>query len=190
MNELSEAPEADLIARTLAGDADAFATLVRRHRATVVRVAWRILGEKQEAEDVAQEAFVRAYRALATFDRSRPLGPWLYRIAANLSLNRLKRRRATVPLVGGDGEPLPLPDTAPGPEGHLLQAEAQAQLRREIAALPEHYRRVIELRHLHDLSYQAIADELDVPLSDVKSWLFRARQRLKQRLLEDGEEKR
>ena len=73
-------------------------------------------------------------------------------------------------------------DAAPTPEGALLRAEAQNQLLREVAGLLDHYRRVIELRHYHDLSYQEIADELGVPLSDVKSWLFRARKRLWKRL--------
>jgi RNA polymerase sigma-70 factor (ECF subfamily) len=186
MDRLSRVTEADLIARTLLGDTDAFAVLVSSYQAAVIRVAQRLVGEKQEAEDVAQETFIRAHKALPTFDRSRPLGPWLYRIATNLSFNRLKRRRSTVALLGDDNEPLPLPDAAPGPEGYLLRSEAQARLRREVTALPDHYRRVIELRHFSDLSYQEIAEELDVPVSDVKSWLFRARKRLRHRLMEDG----
>lgn len=175
--------QADLISQTLAGDEDAFAALVYRHQAAVIRAAWRVLGNRQEAEDVAQETFVRAYRALSSFDRSRPLAPWLYRIATNLSLNCIKQRRATVALVNDQGAPLPLADGAPGPQVRLLQAEAQAQLQREINALPKHYCQVIKLRHFQELSYQEIADELGAPLSDVKSWLFRARKRLRQRLL-------
>ena len=86
-----------MITLTLRGDADAFGALVVRYQSRVIRVAGRLLGDAQEAEDVAQETFLRAHRALTTFDLARPLGPWLFRIATNLSLNRLKRRPNAAP---------------------------------------------------------------------------------------------
>jgi RNA polymerase sigma-70 factor (ECF subfamily) len=181
MVPVRELTECDLITLALRGDADAFAAMVTRHRSGVIRVARRLLGDAHEAEDVAQETFVRAYRALTTFDRARPLGPWLYRIATNLSLNRLKRRSVAAD-AELDGQFIELADSAPNPEGAFLRKEVRNRLRKEVAALPDHYRLVIELRHYRDLSYQEIADELGVPLSDVKSWLFRARKRLRQKL--------
>ena len=114
--------------------------------------------------------------------------PWLYRIVTNLSLNWLKRKRlATISLDQaapglGNDNPLQVPDTAPGPEALVLQAEFQARLWQEVAALSPEFRAVIELRHVQQLSYQEIADRLDIPLSSVKSRLFRARQQIRERL--------
>ncbi|MFP4344632.1 MAG: RNA polymerase sigma factor [Anaerolineales bacterium] len=181
MTEDAEPTDAVLVARTLEGETEAFALLVERYRAVVSRVARRIVRVSQEADDVAQETFMRAYDALRSYDPARPLGPWLYRIATNLSLNRLKRRRLTTSL-DGEGEQLPLVDGTTGPEARVLEAEARERVRREVAALPEHYRRVVELRHVHGMSYEEIAEALDVPLGTVKVWLFRARKRLRQRL--------
>lgn len=181
MPEDAEPTDAVLVARTLEGEAEAFTLLVERYRAVVLRVARRIVRAPQEADDVVQETFMRAYDALRSYDPSRPLGPWLYRIATNLSLNRLKRRRPTTSL-DGEGQQLPLVDGTTGPELRVLEAETRSRVRREVAALPEHYRRAVELRHVHGMSYEEIAETLDVPLGTVKGWLFRARKRLRQRL--------
>jgi RNA polymerase sigma-70 factor (ECF subfamily) len=182
MEHQDKAAERELVRLAQRGDADAFGQLVTRHQQAVFNVTYRLTGNRQEAEDVAQQAFVRAYRALNRFDEERPLGPWLYRIAANTALNWIKRRRPEAALVQ---EEL-LPDPAPGPEAQLIAAEQSARLRAAIAALPPHYRVAIELRHFQGLSYQEMSAALDAPLSDVKSWLFRARRRL-QRVLEHEE---
>jgi len=190
MMQTSDAtPERRLIERTLAGDDEAFGDLVERHQRVVFNIAYRMLGNRQEAQDVAQEAFWRAYRGLGGFDLSRPLTPWLYRIATNLSLNRLRRKQA--PTVSLDApppgqpdaaDPLPVPDPAAGPSDRLLQVEAQAQIRQAILTLPPADRAVIELRHFQGLSYGEIAAALDTSLSSVKSRLFRARRKLRGQL--------
>jgi RNA polymerase sigma-70 factor (ECF subfamily) len=174
--------ERKLVRLAQGGDADAFGQLVTLYQGAVFNVTFRLTGNRQEAEDVAQQAFVKAYRALNRFDRERPLGPWLYRIATNTALNWIKRRRPEATLV----EEELLPDPAPGPEAQLIAAEKSARLRAAIAALPPHYRAAIELRHFQGLSYREMSKALDAPLSDVKSWLFRARRRL-QRVLEHEE---
>jgi len=175
MDRLSGVTESELVAWTLEGDTSAFAALVRRHQAAVIRRAWQIVGEAEEAEDVAQETFVKAYRALDRFDPQRPFAPWLYRITTNTALNWLKRRRPEAEL---DEETLAA-DTTPGPEAQAISAETAAQLRAAIAGLPPNYHAAIELRHFQGLSYQEIGEALGAPLSDVKSWLFRARRRLR-----------
>lgn len=172
-----------LVAAALDGEAEAYGELVRRHQTAVYNVAYHLVGNQQDALDLAQEAFVRAYRALVSFDHSRPFRPWINRIVTNLAINWLKQRRAlTLPL---EGQPIELPDASNDPERAFLASERQAAVRRAILALPPHYRAVIELRHLQDLSYEEIASALAIPLSDVKSHLFRARQLLRQWLEEN-----
>jgi len=174
MTQQNEAQEREWIRRARNGDADAFAQLVTVHQRAVYRVAMRIVGNRQEAEDVAQEVFLKAYEALDRFDLARPLAPWLYRIARNTSLTWIKQRPPHFTL--GDWVQ---DESGPGPEAQAVTKERLEQLRQALAALPEHYRRAIELRHFQGLSYKEIGDALGVPLSDVKSWLFRARRRLR-----------
>lgn len=190
MMQASDAtPEKSLIERTLAGDDGAFGELVEFHQRVVFNIAYRMLGNRQEAQDIAQETFWRAYRGLDGFDLSRPLAPWLYRIATNLSLNRLRRYPpptvsldAPPPGQPQDADPLPVPDPAAGPPARLLQTEAQAQIRQAILALPPDDRAVIELRHFQGLSYEQIAAVTNASLSSVKSRLFRARRKLQSQL--------
>jgi RNA polymerase sigma-70 factor, ECF subfamily len=188
LNPWAALADGQLVAQTLAGRPDAYGELVRRHQTAVYNVAYRLVGERQDALDAAQEAFVRAYNALHTFDGARPFGPWIGRIVTNVALAAAGRRRLpTVPLArlfgdGEDGAERALPDPAAGPEGAFLAAERGAQLRAAILALPPHYRAVLELRHFQDRSYEEIADILGLPLSDVKSHLFRARRALRARL--------
>jgi RNA polymerase sigma-70 factor (ECF subfamily) len=190
LNPWEALADRQLVAQTLGGRPDAYGELVRRYQATVYNVAYRLVGERQEALDVAQDAFVRGYHALRTFDQERPFGPWIGRIATNVALVSLQRRRVpTIPLgriVGAGGEERAAdvvpPDPARGPEENFLAAERDAELRRAILALPPRYRAVIELRHFQDLSYEEIAAALGLPLSDVKSHLFRARKLLREAL--------
>ena len=189
MQAVETAPDRRLIERTLAGDDGAFGQLVERHQRVTFNIAYRLLGDREEAKDVAQEAFWRAYRGLSGFDLSRPLTPWLYRIVTNLSLNRLRRKRpptvsldAPPPGQPEDAGPLPVPDPGYGPTDRLLQAEAQARIRRAILALPPADRAVVELRHFQGLSYEEIAAVTGATLSSVKSRLFRARRKLREDL--------
>jgi RNA polymerase sigma-70 factor (ECF subfamily) len=182
-----------LVARALSGRPDAYGELVRRYQGSVYNIAYRLVGERQEALDLAQEAFVRAYGRLDSFDQSRPFGPWIGRIATNAALNWLQRRRvATVslaqgpPAAGDDQAERDLPDYSAEPEQVYLAGERQALIRGAILALPPHYRAIVELRHFQDRSYEEIAQALGIPLSDVKSHLFRAR-RLLRKWLEERE---
>lgn len=182
--------DAQLVTLTLGGHTNAYGELVRRYQSAVYNVVYRLIGDQQEALDLAQEAFVRAYTALASFDRARPFGPWIGRIATNVALNWAQRRRVpTVSLRYGnddDAEEVLLPDSTSDPERVYLAGERQARLRQAILALPPHYRAVIELRHFQDRSYEEIAIALAIPLSDVKSFLFRARRLLRQSLEESA----
>jgi RNA polymerase sigma-70 factor (ECF subfamily) len=171
-----------LVRRARAGEADAFGDLVRRYQQSVFGVCFRLIGERAGAEDLAQEAFLRAYQRLDRFDDARPFGPWMRRLAANLCLNHLEtRRQPAVPLDDEQDQGLEAPP-AGDPAAAREAAEQTEALRAALLSLPPRYRAVIELRHFQELSYGEIAAALNLPLSDVKSDLFRARKLLAQRL--------
>jgi RNA polymerase sigma-70 factor (ECF subfamily) len=171
--------EHEMAQRAARGDVNAFGNLIRCYKSQAYNAALRLLGNRQDAEDAVQEAFLRAYRAIHTFDISRPFAPWLKKIVVNVCLNRIERQ-----------ETLPLEDDSNyaagdcGPESETLDHERNIQLRAALVSLPSRYRAVIELRHYHDLSYAEIAEALERPLSDVKSDLFRARKLLAEKLKE------
>ncbi len=175
----------ELAGRARRGDpeaaADAYGELVRRYQTSVFNVCYRLVGERRSAEDLAQEAFIRAYRRLDTFDLERPFGPWMRRVAANLCLNRLQASPPSV-LSLDDERDEPVSAEAGDPEAAVEQAEREQAVRDALMTLPPHYRAVIELRHFQELSYDEIAEALSLPVSDVKSHLFRARKTLAQKL--------
>ncbi len=132
-----------------------------------------------DAEDATQEAFIRAYQFLNQFDVERPLIPWLKQIAVNVCLNRLEGQKFASPW---DDDLALVPDPHPGPEAATILRDRDERIRFELHRLPTRYRLVIELRHFQDLSYEEIAKQLNQPISDVKSNLFRARKLLSQRV--------
>ena len=175
---MADASDGDLALRARRGDTEAFGELVRRYQTSVFNVCFRLTGERREAEDVAQEAFIRAYGRLATFDPERPFGPWMRRVAANLCLNRLSARHPPEALIDEERDEADEGE----PETIREQAERAESVRAAILSLPSHYRAVIELRHFEDMSYDDIAAMLRIPLSDVKSHLFRARKILAEKI--------
>ncbi len=178
---MEEPTDRALVLRTRQGDVDAFGELVRRYQTSVFNVCYRLLGERREAEDLAQEAFLRAFRRLHTFDADRPFGPWMRRVAANLCLNHLSRASPPrLPLQ--DETDLAAGSTERIPEAVRLRGERAEMLRQAILELPAHYRAVIELRHFHEMRYAEISQALGIPVSDVKSHLYRARRKLAERL--------
>jgi len=173
-----------LLSRARRGDSDAFGTLVRDYQTSVFNVCYRLLGERREAEDMTQEAFVRAYQRLDTFDVARPFGPWIRRVAANLCLNHLHVSRPDLVSLDEDRDGAK-DETTPedsDPEVARDRGERSEALRAALLSLPPHYRGVIELRHYHAMSYSDIAGAMKVSVSDVKSHLFRARKLLATRL--------
>ena len=166
-----------LVLRVRGGDPEAFGELVLRYQTSVYNVCYRLLGEAGAAEDLAQEGFIRAYQRLDRFDADRPFGPWIRRVAANLCLNRLASTRGPILSLDDERDEAGL-EPGPDPATAHEQAAAAEALRAAIATLPPQYRAVIELRHFHDLSYAEIAAALGLPVSDVKSHLFRARKML------------
>jgi RNA polymerase sigma-70 factor (ECF subfamily) len=168
---------------TLNGDQDAFAELVNTYQNAVYNLCYRMLGERTEAEDAAQEAFLRAYLNLDRYDPARSFKTWLLSIASNHCIDRLRKRRLTWLSLE---EPLPphvnLHSDEPEPEEATLQGERSQALQRLLEELNTEYRAAVVLRYWYDYSYAEIADILDTTESAIKSRLFRARQSLAERL--------
>jgi len=174
---MAASTDRELIVRARRGDRNAFGELVTCYQTSVFNVCYRLLHERGEAEDLAQETFMRAYDRLHIFDLEREFGPWIRRIAANLCLNYLESRKLTAQL----DEERDADDNA-RPEKQIEVKERSEHIRDALSSLPPHYRIVVELRHYQELSYDEIAAELNIPLSDVKSHLFRARKLLAEKL--------
>jgi len=187
----------------LGGDRDAFRILVEREAAGVVRACHRILGDPHEAEDIAQEAFVTAYRSLSTWRADGPFGAWLTRIAVRLALRQAARRRPVAwidPLGGatttssssrdgGAGSVAP-PLVAPASHDPAIAAERgerEAAVRAAVAALEEPYREVVALRFFGELSLAEIATASDRPIGTVKTHLHRGLLRLRAALIAAGD---
>ena len=189
-----EADDASLVRRCLKDDPDAFRFLVERYQAEVYGLALRILGRAEDAEDLAQETFLRAFRALGRYDPTRPFGAWLHTIAARLCIDHHRRNRAkfvslTQPEEGTAGEErtIELEDPADRPDEEVEKSELARRLDTLVQELPPDSRTAILLRHQQDLPYEEIARVLGVPIGTVKARIHRARIMLKQKLLAQGD---
>ncbi len=172
--------EADLLAKAQRGNLFAFEEIVKRYQRRVYAMAYRIVRRHDVADDVAQEAFIRALNALASFDVARPFGPWICRIAANLAVNHTRSPEAREdPLPEGHGE---TPAHSPGPLEGVLEDEARGVLAAAMERLPAEQRAVFVLRVVEELSYKEIADALDISIGTVMSRLSRAREKLREAL--------
>jgi RNA polymerase sigma-70 factor, ECF subfamily len=165
-----------LVHRTLRGDHDAFAELVEKYKDPVFNVAYRMLGNPTEAEDVAQEAFVRAFTQLHTYKDTHRFSTWLLSIASHLAIDQIRRRRfIALPL-----ENVPflewIADVGAGPEQSAIQGEVADEMQKVLDALPAKYRAVLVLRYWYDFSYEEIATALSLTPALVKARLHRARE--------------
>ena len=163
--------DADCVARCLLGESSAFEPLVRRYERVLFTMAYRLTANVEDARDATQNAFVRAYSHLDSFDPHRSFFSWMYRIAVNETLNLRRARPVLAPLT--DMRPADA-----GVEQAIDAARAKDRVREAIVRLPKDLRDVIVLRHFAELSYQDIAEVLGIPDKTVKSRLFSARQRL------------
>ena len=169
--------ESGLLEQARRAGASAFEEIVRRYQRRVYATAYRIVRRHEVADDVAQEAFIRAHRNLDRFDAARPFGPWICRIAANLAVNHVRSPEAREDaLPDGHAE---TPSAAPGPLQGVLDAEARALLDRALGDLPAEQRAVFCLRVFEELSYREIAESLGIEMGTVMSRLSRAREKLR-----------
>jgi len=178
----------ELVEACQAGEASAFDVLVGRWEDRIRGAAYRFLGSEEEARDVAQEAFLKAYRALGGFKREARFSSWLYQIATNLCRDRLRRRRAraTVSLEELEETGPVIMETRPGAYERLLQLDLSRTVRRAVHALPEEQREVMILKEYQGLTFLEIAQALDLPVSTVKTRLYRGLGQLRLRLEREG----
>jgi RNA polymerase sigma-70 factor (ECF subfamily) len=168
--------EAQWIARAKTGDKEAFSNLVEKYSKPVYSVCYRMLGTPTAAEDAAQEAFIRAYKALDRYDPERSFATWLLSIASNYSIDQLRKRKVTILSMDSEKHAwLAPPDPGPSPEKVALETEKQVLVQRMLSELSETDRAAIVLQFWHEYSYDEIAEVLDLSTSAVKSRLFRAR---------------
>lgn len=169
--------DAGLVAACVSGRREAFDVIVERHRRTVYQVCYRFMSNHEDASDLSQEAFVRAWRGLKTFKGESQLSTWLYRIAVNVCLNKVSAKTPAI-------EPIEalerLEDTrTEGARSRLLREERAATVRKAIAGLPKRQRATLILRSYHDMSHQQIADILGSSVGAVKANFFHALANLK-----------
>lgn len=184
--------EKQLILRAKQGDPDAFGELVLAHQDKVYTLAFHLVRDREEAADLAQEAFLKAWRSLATFQGESSFSTWMHRLTTNVCLDYLRkqtRRQGVSVAVSLDDEETVIPepaDHAGDPQVQLEQSERRRALSQALQDLPEHHRRPLIMREISGMSYQEIADGLELDLGTVKSRIARARDALRKRLLQDG----
>ena len=182
----------ELLEQAKRGSEDAFAQLVLDNQNRVYSLALRLTGDREEAADLAQEAFVRAWQGLPGFQGESSFATWLYRLTTNVCIDYLRRQKRRegverpAPLEDGEGTRIEPADWSQEPHRQLEQRERSQALDRALDRLPEHHRRPLMLRELSGLSYREIGEALDLDLGTVKSRISRARLSLRKILLEDG----
>jgi RNA polymerase sigma-70 factor (ECF subfamily) len=170
--------DSDLVDAARAGSEPAFELLVDRYRGPVVRLAYRLTHDADEAKDIAQDSFLRAYRRLGEFRPDRPFSRWLFVIARNAALDAIRRRRRAAALVITNESAV----FEPGPEELALRNDEALRVHTALEALPAKYRDVLELYYLSGLRYREIAIELAIPIGTVKTYISRAKRRLREEL--------
>ncbi len=178
----------ELVRAAAGGDTDAFEQLVRLHEKKVYALALRMCGNPEDANDAAQEAFLSAWKGLPNFRGEANFSTWLYRLASNAAIDHMRKgkRQQEESSLDNDDAPLSVPDQGPGPQEALEGRELREAVTAGLQALSEDHRKILILREYQELSYDEIADVLDMDLGTVKSRISRARQALRKILLKNG----
>ncbi|MBD3297038.1 MAG: sigma-70 family RNA polymerase sigma factor [candidate division Zixibacteria bacterium] len=178
----------ELIRDALAGDQRAYRELLNRHRQPIYHVIFKIIRNPDEAADLVQETFMKAFGSLSSYRFEYRFSTWLYKIAANNAIDYLRKKRIDAlsldkPIETHDGEvTYEVPDWSTNPEQDLIRRRQAVTISEAIESLPPKYREVIQLRHNQDKSYEEIAEQLNLPVGTVKARIFRARELLKKKL--------
>jgi RNA polymerase sigma-70 factor (ECF subfamily) len=184
----SRAEDSRLIQQALSGDESAYKRLMKKYHDAVFNFILRIVHDREQVEDLTQEAFIKAFGSLAKFNEEYAFSTWLYKIATNNSIDYIRKRKLQAysidkPIDARDSEySFELPDEDYEADGELISNQRATMLKSAIDKLPEKYRMVIELRHIQEKSYEEIADELELPIGTVKAHIFRARELLYKQL--------
>lgn len=177
--------EREIILRAKQGDTRAFEQLMQTHALYVYNLLYRMVNDVQEAEDLSQEVFLRAWRKIRSFRGDSQFKTWIHRIATNLCYNRLPNLKKEVAEIDISQES-PLVSQQVGVERSVINAEKSQSLADALIRMPENYRLLLILRHLQEFSYNEISEITGLPLGTVKTGIFRARQMLKERMVGVG----
>jgi RNA polymerase sigma-70 factor (ECF subfamily) len=190
VDRLSDEALVDLI---LKGEKTAFGVLIKRYEKQIYSLAYRLTNNKDDAQDFAQEAFLKIYNNLDKYDKGRPFFPWMYKVASNVCYSELRQSKPQaneVPLEKViEFSPL-IPDKSTHPEEYSQTREVQRLVKQAVAELPEKYRVPLVLKYLEDMSYKEISEIMEIPVSTIETRLYRGRALLQKRLsvtLERGE---
>ena len=189
---LTQDEQRRVIDRVLSGDVNAFGLLVEDQSKVVYNLCLRMVNNEQDAYDLSQDAFLKAYTNLSLFRGDSKFSSWLYKLTTNVCLDFLRKRsrQKTVPLTSetddGEQEYLPIPDETFSPETEAERRELRSSVRRGLSQLPEGQRQILILREIGQLSYEEIAGQLGLEAGTVKSRIFRARKKLCDILIKDG----
>ncbi len=186
--------EADriLIKEALEGNQRAYDELIKKYRGSVYNLVYRMIENRQEAEDIVQETFIKAFNALITFNEEFAFSTWLFKIATNNCIDTLRKRKLQTysldtPVQTKDGEvSRDFADERYSPEQSTISSESTSIILDSVESLPKKYQLVINMRHKEDRSYEEISELLEIPIGTVKARIFRAREILKRKLKERG----
>lgn len=176
------------IKQIIKGDQDAFGEIVELYKNSIYQLCYRMLGNRHEAEDMAQEAFIRAFINIKSFNQDLKFSTWLFRIATNLCIDRMRKKKPDYYLdaevSGSEGLTMysQIPSNSPLPENEIQSLELHETVQKEILKLPEKYRTAIVLKYIEELSLNEISEILDLPLGTVKTRIHRGREALRQQL--------
>ena len=189
---MTRSEEQSIIQDILGGNADLFETLVLENQNTVYALALKMTASEQDALDISQEAFIKAYTSLASFRGDSKFSVWLYRLTYNLCLDFLRKKKkaptTSVTYINkeDEAEEFDIPDTAPLPEEQLERCEVQKAIADAIETLPPMQKEIFIMRESADMSYEDISQSLHISVGTVKSRLSRARQKIAQHLIKSG----
>jgi RNA polymerase sigma-70 factor (ECF subfamily) len=184
----SRSEDSRLIKAALGGDDAAYARLMRKYHDAIFSFIFRMVHDREQVEDLTQEAFIKAFASLKNFNEEFAFSTWLYKIATNNCIDYIRRRKLQMysidkPIESKDSDyTFELPDESYEADKELISDQRAVLLRKAIDQLPEKYRRVILLRHSEEQSYEEIAEQLKIPIGTVKAHIFRARELLYKQL--------
>ncbi len=175
-----------LVNRCLGGDARSFNDLINSYKRQVFSLIYRMVNNAADAEDLSQETFIKVYRGLKLYDPAYPFHTWIFKIAHNTAIDFLRANRKPAITIDDTENPLEIEDPGPSLEERAENLSQRGMIEREMAGLPPLYREILALRHQQELSYEEIAGVLEIPVGTVKVRLFRAREMMKQKLVQTG----
>lgn len=174
--------DADLVKQAIAGDEEAFRALIKRYRNPVAQIVYKLVRDRNQIEDLAQEVFIKAFHHLKDFDYEHQFASWLFKIANNHCIDYIRKKKLKVYSISDqtrmdEGEmEYEIPDSTYEPDLNMLREQKSRLIRQAIDSLPKKYREVIVLRHQEELSYEEIAKKTGLPVNTIKVQLFRARE--------------